>query len=94
MALVSEVVRSELAGAQKARLLRGWDRVLGLDLDRAAPDVDLPVGATALLDARESARAGKNFKESDRLRDELAAMGVTVTDTAEGQRWKVSAIRH
>jgi cysteinyl-tRNA synthetase len=89
MALVSEVVRSGLPGAEKAHLLRRWDRVLGLDLDRAVPNVDLPAEAAALLEARESARAAKDFKESDRLRDQLASMGITVRDTAEGQRWKV-----
>jgi len=94
MALVSEVVRSGLAGAAKAQLLRRWDRVLGLDLDRAAPDVELPLGARALLEAREKARAAKNFNESDRLRQQLTSMGVAVTDTAEGQRWKVSTVRH
>ncbi len=94
MALVSEVVRSGLGGAEKAQLLRRWDQVLGLDLDRAAPGVDLPAGAVALFDARKVARAAKNFKESDRLRDELAAMGVAVIDTPDGQRWKVAAVRH
>jgi len=94
MALVSEVVRSRLPGPAKAQLLRRWDRVLGLDLDRAAPDVELPAGAVALLNARKAARAARNFKESDRLRDELASMGVVVTDTASGQRWKISAVRH
>jgi cysteinyl-tRNA synthetase len=93
MALVSEVVRSELPGAEKAHLLRGWDQVLGLDLDRAALSVDLPAGAVALLDARKAARAAKNFQESDRLRGQLAAMGVAVIDTPDGQRWKVSAVR-
>ncbi len=88
MALVSEVVRSELPGAEKAQLLRSWDQVLGLDLDRAAPSVDLPAGAVALLDARAHARAAKDFRESDRLRDELATMGVAVIDTPDGQRWK------
>ncbi len=89
MALVSEVTRSHLPGADKARLLRGWDQVLGLDLDQIAPDVELPAAAGALLDAREKARAAKDFQTSDRLRKELAAMGVAVTDTAQGQRWKV-----
>ena len=93
MALVSEVVRSGLAGAEKAQLLRSWDRVLGLDLDRAAPEADLPHGAAALLDAREKARAARDFSASDRLRDELATMGVEVTDTTEGQRWKPGSRR-
>ena len=30
-----------------------------------------------------------DFGESDRLRDSLASLGVAVTDTAEGQRWKL-----
>jgi cysteinyl-tRNA synthetase len=89
MALVSEVTRSHLPGADKARLLRGWDQVLGLDLDRIAPDIELPAAAGAVLAAREKARAAKDFQTSDRLREELADMGVAVTDTAEGQRWKV-----
>ena len=93
MALVSEVVRSALPGAEKAQLLRRWDQVLGLDLDRATPSADLPPGAEALLKAREAARAAKNFQESDRLRNELAVIGVVVTDTADGQRWKTTTKR-
>jgi cysteinyl-tRNA synthetase len=90
MALVAEVMRSSLPGAGKSRLLRRWDQVLGLDLDRTTPRLDLPAGAPVLLEQREHARAARDFQTADRLRVELAAMGVTVTDTAEGQRWKVS----
>ena len=90
MALVAELSRSALAPANKAQLLREWDRVLGLDLGRSTPILALPDGAAQLLASREKARAARDFATSDRLRDELAAMGVMVTDTAEGQRWKVS----
>ena len=90
MALVSEVTHSNLPAARRAELLRRWDRVLGLDLDRVAPDIELPAGAEALLEAREKARAASDFEASDRLRDELAAMGVAVIDTPEGQRWKAA----
>ncbi len=90
MALVSELVRSGLPPAQKAALLRRWDQVLGLDLGRTTPTADLPAGAAALLEQRDKARASKDFQTSDRLRDELASMGVAVTDTPGGQRWKVS----
>jgi cysteinyl-tRNA synthetase len=88
MALVAELPRSAVAPGTKAALLRDWDRVLGLDLDRSTPSHDLPDGAAALLQAREKARHAKDFAESDRLRKQLAAMGVAVTDTQEGQRWK------
>jgi cysteinyl-tRNA synthetase len=88
MALVAEVMRARLSGGDKARLLLRWDRVLGLDLDRAASQPDLPPGAKVLLEKRETTRAARDYKTADRLRDELAVMGVMVTDTADGQRWK------
>jgi cysteinyl-tRNA synthetase len=90
MALVSEVTHSSLPAAGKAELLRRWDLVLGLDLDRVAPEIELPAGAMALLEARQKARAAGDFETSDRLRNELAAIGVAVIDTAEGQRWKAA----
>ncbi|HVE83816.1 MAG TPA: cysteine--tRNA ligase [Myxococcales bacterium] len=43
-----------------------------------------------LLDARAAARAGKDYPASDRIRDELKAMGVEVMDTPQGQRWRVT----
>ena len=91
MALVAELIHSETAPGIKASLLISWDRVLGLDLDRVQSGGSLPEGAAALLEARAKARAAKDFATSDRLRDQLAVLGVTVTDTAEGQRWKQRA---
>ena len=35
------------------------------------------------ITARSAARAAKNFKEADRIRDELAAMGVTLKDAKD-----------
>ena len=44
----------------------------------------------ALLADRTAARARKDFKESDRIRDELAAMGVVIKDSKEGTTWEVA----
>jgi cysteinyl-tRNA synthetase len=90
MALVSELAHSAITRATKASLLRSWDRVLGLDLTRSAPGFALPAGAQELLAARQRAREAKDFSASDRLRSELAALGVTVIDTPDGQRWKAN----
>jgi cysteinyl-tRNA synthetase len=90
MALVAELVHAGVPAGDKAALLRSWDRVLGLDLNRAPADQPLPEGASSLLEAREKARAAKDFATADRVRGELAALGVAVTDTAEGQRWRAS----
>ena len=45
---------------------------------------------TSLIAARNAARQAKNFRESDRLRDELAKMGVVVKDTKEGTIWEIA----
>jgi cysteinyl-tRNA synthetase len=42
-----------------------------------------------LVAARNAARQSKNFREADRIRDELAAMGVTLKDSKEGTTWEV-----
>ena len=43
-----------------------------------------------LIAARLEARKAKNFSESDRIRDELAAMGVVVKDSKDGTTWEVA----
>jgi cysteinyl-tRNA synthetase len=41
-----------------------------------------------LVAERVAARVAKNYAESDRLRDELAARGVEVMDSAGGSTWR------
>jgi cysteinyl-tRNA synthetase len=66
------------------------DHVLGLDLSADIGRVPvLPPGAAELLEARERARDAEDWAASDRLRDELAALGVKVADTPGGQTWAV-----
>lgn len=50
---------------------------------REAALIDLIIGL------RQQARAAKNWKESDRLRDELAKLGVVLEDRADGTIWKL-----
>jgi cysteinyl-tRNA synthetase len=44
----------------------------------------------SLIADRTAARARKDFKESDRIRDELAAMGVVIKDSKEGTTWEIA----
>jgi cysteinyl-tRNA synthetase len=88
LAVAHEVARArDLSSAQRCALLLDFDRVLGLGLDRPVPEEagELPEGAAELLDRRAAARAARDFATSDALRDELAALGVEVRDTPEGQ---------
>ena len=70
------------------------DALLGLDLARLVGQpvvaASLPEGAADLLAQRAAARTGKDFAASDRLRAELAALGVAVQDTPAGQEWSLS----
>jgi cysteinyl-tRNA synthetase len=43
-----------------------------------------------LIDAREAARKARNFKEADRIRDELAKMGVVLKDSKDGTTWELA----
>ena len=47
--------------------------------------VEIPAEIQTLLDLRAEARKAKNWAESDRLRDEIAAKGWLVKDSKDGQ---------
>ncbi len=70
------------ASAALAALAR-MDTVLNV---LARPAAAIPADVQALLDERAAARQAKNWAESDRLRDAIAALGWTVKDTKDGQR--------
>ncbi len=72
-------------------MLEGVDDVLGVFplLDREGRrGGELAAAERDLLEARERARAAKQWQESDRLRDELASRRILVEDTPAGQRWR------
>ncbi len=71
--------------------LRELTGVLGLTLEQreAAVDAGLAARAQALVDRRAELRAARDFAGADALRDELAALGVEVTDSPTGTTWRV-----
>jgi cysteinyl-tRNA synthetase len=88
----------KIAAGSKFETFASADRVLGLDLvrlvgrPRPAPP-PLPAGAEEKLAERAAARERQDFGASDRLRTELAGLGVSVVDTPDGQAWTVSPAR-
>ncbi len=71
--------------ARATGLVRDLDAVLGV---AARTDGALDPTSAGLLDQRVTARAARDWAESDRLRDELLRLGIAVEDTRDGQRWR------
>jgi len=88
VALSQAAVKPQEAAAILA-LFDKMDTVLGvIRFGRAPKEEGVPAEIQALVEARAVARATKQWAESDRLRDELAAKGWEVRDGKEGQKVK------
>lgn len=86
---------AEIPAGSKFETFLHADQVLGLDLaadiGRRAGPPPLPGGAAQKLAERNAARAAQDWATADRLRHELAGIGVIVADTADGQAWTVGS---
>ena len=86
--------------SQSANEIRGALEILGCDpfdpvfaTSSGADLTDALDGVIQLaLAQRTAARERKDFAASDQIRDGLAALGITIEDTAQGPRWSISQI--
>ena len=58
--------------------------VLGLLQDRQGAGSGIGADIEALVEERQEARKRKDFARADRIRDQLAARGITLKDTPQG----------
>jgi len=89
----------ELAGAGEALAgVRAMVGVLGIDPSDPAWSTGVhddgsrdALGALVdrLIAERQAARESRDWKTADRVRDELAAAGIVLTDTGDGTRWSI-----
>jgi cysteinyl-tRNA synthetase len=88
VAIVNELVSSPgVPDGEKYALLAAWDSVLGLDLQREARSAWEPSSEVqALVAERDAARDARDYATSDRIRDELARLGLEVMDTPQGTK--------
>ena len=87
-----------IAVSKNADEIRGALEILGCDPFDAAFATSGGSDLTKILDGviklalaeRASARDRKDFAASDAIRDGLAALGITIEDTAQGPRWSIN----
>jgi cysteinyl-tRNA synthetase len=75
---------------QRSQTLTHLAQILGLEVQsESIPEPGIDVAwVEALLQQRQQARQEKRYAESDRIRNELQAMGITLIDQPDGQsRW-------
>ena len=94
-----DVFKLDANNATKLALVEEFDKVLTLNLLEAAKasekqedagiDAALVAEIEAQIAARAAAKKEKNYAEADRIRNELAARGITLIDTKDGTQFKI-----
>ncbi len=93
---IYDVLKANISDATKIYLLNDFDKVLSLDLVKAANKLNEEKNSSVdtakveeLIKKRTEARANKDWATADAIRDELNAMNVVIKDTPEGITWSV-----
>jgi cysteinyl-tRNA synthetase len=100
LAFISESMRIGNSSADDKKIIaktageiRGALSILGCDpQDQAfasskSNDLAMDGLIKLALEQREAARVRKDFQAADQIRDQIAALGITVEDTSNGPRW-------
>ena len=85
LAVVWELVKSDLDDGVKKATIFECDRVLGLNLKNwVAPVVGVPDEVHQLVEQRALARKEKDWAKADQIRDEIVSLGFEIEDGADG----------
>lgn len=91
-----DVLKADISDSTKLYLIADFDKVLSLDLikaaeklnaDKGGADDELSAKVEAKIAERAAAKKEKNFARADEIRAELLDMGIEIKDTREGVIW-------
>jgi len=89
---VNKLMVEDKIGMKNAKdiisLMLEFDKVLGLGLEEAIREEELPEEIKEMIQKREEARKGKDWKTADEIRAKIKEIGFALEDTPEGVRWK------
>ncbi|MFH1376285.1 MAG: cysteine--tRNA ligase [Candidatus Woesearchaeota archaeon] len=90
LAILQDLLRDNSLGSkQKYELIKNFDKVLGLDLDKIKKE-SIPSEITELAKKRETYRKKKDFKNSDKIREQIKKKGYLIEDSKYGYKLKKS----
>lgn len=88
LAVIWELISDKnIPDPDKKATLLDFDQVLGLGLANLAPTI-IPAEIKKLVEERELARKAGDFTKSDKLREQISALGFTVEDSPTGPKIK------
>ncbi|MCR5421851.1 MAG: cysteine--tRNA ligase [Lachnospiraceae bacterium] len=91
LTLLYDVLKSELNGNTKLKVIEDYDRVLSLNLlkkeEEGTVDEELRAYVEAKIAERADAKKARDFAKADAIRDELLSKGIVIKDTREGVVW-------
>ncbi len=80
VSLTWSMIRSDLPGQAKLDLMRDFDRLFGLDLDKVPADYEVPEAVLTSLERRSALREQAEYPTADTLRSEVLSQGYLVAD--------------
>ncbi len=93
LTVLYDVLKEDMPGAAKRKIIAEMDSVLSLGLERAwereetEVDEELSAFVEQKIAERAAAKKEKNFARADEIRDELKEKGILIKDTREGVVW-------
>lgn len=90
LTVLYDVVKSDINSYTKIELIKNFDKVLGLDLlksDNEFTNEEINL-IESKIEERHKAKAYKDYKRADEIRDELKAKGISIFDTREGTKYR------
>ena len=91
LALTWRLARSDFPGQFKARMLREYDQILGLDIEGTSDSYQVPEDIHALIEERSALRQHGRYREADAMREATDGKGYVVQDTPAGTRVRPKA---
>jgi len=85
LAIIQEVLKSEIPEKDKKATILDFDKVFGLDLDKIKEEI-IPDEVIKLVIEREVIRHEKDWAKSDELRIKINSLGYEIKDTESGSK--------